>query len=109
MCDRPLNESEASCALIDDVIEESLITSVGCALSMSGAAVASAANGASAASEHATAAVSVGVFFMIVSLGGAASEARENQRGTVHALDVLSLPGDILDVGDSMCVTPSSL
>jgi hypothetical protein len=31
-----LNGSEASRGLIDDVIEESLITSVGCALSMSG-------------------------------------------------------------------------
>src|SRR5450631_1609561 len=76
MCDRPLDGSEASCALIDDVMEESLITTVGCVPSVSGAELANARNGASAASEHTTAAVSVGVFFMIVSLGGAILEYR---------------------------------
>src|ERR1700690_940496 len=79
MCDKPLDGSEASCALIDEVIEESLITSVGCVLSISGAGVASARNGASAASEHATAAVSVGVFFMIVSFGGVIFECRRKR------------------------------
>src|ERR1035441_4861009 len=79
MCDRPLDGSEASFALIDDVIEESLITTVGCVLSISGAGVASATNGASAASEHATAAVSVRVFFMIVSLNGVILECRRKR------------------------------
>src|ERR1035437_3055534 len=79
MCDRPLNGAAASFALIDEVIEEFLITTVGCAPSTSGAGVASTANGTSAASEHATAAASVGKFFMIESLGGVILECRRKR------------------------------
>lgn len=62
----PLTEPKylASSALIDEVMEESLITSGTSALLRSGAGVAITASGAIAASEHASAAMSV-VFFTI--------------------------------------------
>src|SRR5258705_8655498 len=69
MCDKPmpLYFSVANCALIADLIEESLLSTCGCALTVSASEPASTANGAKF-NEHATAAMSNGVFFMRVSL-----------------------------------------